>query len=158
MVFFYEKVFVEINFIIFAQWKAQLPKDYPIIVELFRTYGIRVVPIQYNQIMNYHFNSHKIILSITPDLASSELKLKALKRYLNFSMKTGKFTFYDISSCRNFNTENKYLKKYYKFFPLPMKYDDIVQVVAHHFHDESISGTFWPGGRRSKLPYDVTES
>ena len=146
------------GFIIFIQWTSHLPEDYFIIAKLFRPWDIRVVPIKYDQLMKYHLNSHKIVLSITLDMTLTQLKLKTLQRFLNFPIKTGRLTFFDISSYSNLNTESEYFKKYYKFFPLPMKYTDIVEKVASYFFVQNKSENYWPGGRRSRLPYDVSES
>ncbi len=145
------------DFIIFIQWLSHLPDDYPIIVDLFRPLGIRVLPIKYDQLTKYRLNTYKIVLSITPDLVSTKIKLETLRRSLNFPIKIGRLTFFDLSSYSNLNTKLEYFRESYKFFPLPMKYIDIVQLVASHFYTHSSSERYWPGGRKSKLPYDVLE-
>ena len=146
------------DYIILIKWDKDLPHYYRELVALFKAWGIGVLPLRYEELSRYHFNTHRCVLSITTNLEEQKHKSKALNSFLSFVVKRGKITLYDISSYSNLSEELEYFGKYYTFLPLPMTYRDLVKIVATRALVGQGNENHWPGGKSSKLPYDVQEN
>ena len=144
-----------IHHTVLIKWIDKLPDHYFRLASKLKFWNINIVPMDYTDVLKHRFTRHKNILSITSGIESQKNKLKILQPSLNFAIKRGRLTFYDISSFSNPNKNIEELRAFYKFIPLPDRYDEIAKSIAMDILSQTHDEMGWPGGKRSKLPYDV---
>ena len=143
------------RYMIFIKWVDKLPNHYLQLAFKLKSWGIGILPMDYATFLKHRFDGHKNLLSITCDIESQKNKLNTLQPTLNFAIRRGRFTLYDVSSFSSPNSNAEELKRNYRFFALPAQYDEIAKAIALDIFSQKYDELSWPGGRNSKLPYDV---
>ncbi|EQC44827.1 hypothetical protein [Bacteriovorax sp. Seq25_V] len=140
-------------YVLYLQFEKKLDEKFLTLSRVYSQYGMTLVPISVEDFKTMSFTSPQYVLAIVRDITSLKEYKSLLKRYLNYMMRTGKVTLFELSSFEVIQ-EVKLLKEGRVFQErLPMTMFQTVDLVGRKIYLDLTSGSKrWPGGRRAKLP------
>ena len=140
-------------YVIYLQFEEKLDERFFYLTRVFQQFGISLIPVTVDEFKEIRHCEGEYVLALVRDIASYEKYRRLLKRYMNYSLRTGKMTLIEASSFTVFH-DNKLLKNKNVFqYRLPISMfsvaSDIGEIIYTNLTTESKK---WPGGKRAKLP------
>lgn len=143
-------------FIFYLKNDKQISEEYLYLSDMFKNYGISLVPVTLKELREIKHNNREYIISISSSLTKYGNFLRARKSFLDHMVLAKKFCLYDISSFAMANISAKgFRNKSYHYFQLPLEVKEVVKSIALSIYEDRRTKLTWPGGVRSKLPSDV---
>ena len=143
-------------FIFFLKLSDELPEFYFHMANMFKGYGISLVPMTAKQLKEIKHNNREYVVSVTSDFTKYRNYLMARKSYLDYMVLNRKFCLFDISSFEMADIASKgFRAKSYHFYSLPVSIEETVKHIALQIYSDRKTKLNWPGGVRSKLPTDA---
>ncbi|MBT3983687.1 MAG: hypothetical protein HOE90_20190 [Bacteriovoracaceae bacterium] len=120
----------------------------------FREKGINLVPVNYDQIIQFSQYFPKVKVVILEALLDDHYGLGSINQRLILQLlKTNKLSLFHLSSFRKLSEIDSTLtRRNYHFYKLPLSYDKICCDILNMFEAESKRKNKWPGGNSSALP------
>lgn len=140
-------------YVLYLQFEKKLDEKFLTLSRVYSQYGMTLVPISLSEFKTMSFTSPQYVLAVIKDINSLKEYKALLKRYLNYMMRTGKVTLFELCSFEVIH-EVKLLKDSNVVQErLPMTMFQSVDLVGRRIYQDLTSGSKkWPGGRRAKLP------
>ncbi len=131
-----------------------LPDGYVKLVEQFAAQGISLVPIEFDQYIEFFkkFN-HIDLIVVENGLEQRKQFTHFFKRHFEFAVKNKLLSLYHLSSFApatinmNFGKTNGY-----HYYQLPLKVCKLVDSIITTYSTRKYNRQKWPGGRRGRLP------
>jgi hypothetical protein len=143
-------------FIFFLKLSDELPESYFHMANMFKGYGISLVPMTTKQLKEIKHNSREYVVSISSNFMSYRNFLIARKSYIDYMVLNRKFCLFDISSFQMADIASKgFRTKSYHFYSLPVSIEETVKHIALQIYSDRKTKLNWPGGVRAKLPTDA---
>ncbi len=143
-------------FIFYLKNDKNVSEDYIYLSEMFKGYGISLVPVSLKELKDIKHNNREYIISISSTITKYGNFLRARKSFLDHMVLAKKFCLYDISSFAMADISAKgFRNKSYHYFQLPVEVKEVVKLIALSIYEDRRTKLTWPGGVRSKLPTDA---
>ena len=143
-------------FIFFLKLSDELPEFYFHMANMFKGYGITLVPMTVKQLKGMKHSDREYVVSITSDFTKYRNYLMARKSYLDYMILNRKFCLFDLSSFQVADIASRgFRTKSYHFYSLPVNIEETVKNIALQIYSDRKAKLNWPGGVRSKLPNDA---
>ena len=139
------------KYIFFLQLNEKLPDFYFDLVLLFKELGFTLVPVLPQSLKEFSYLEKKYFLVVRHDIESQTNFFKKENVYTHYRLKHSKILMMDVSSFGETPLVKKHrIQKSYRYYPLPMEFDEIAIRMAYlYYRDENVKQV-WPGGRRWK--------
>lgn len=140
-------------YVLYLQFDKKLDENYLKLSQKFLEFGMILVPISVEEFKLLNVANHEYVLAVVRDMQSFKIYMNLLTRYLNYMMRTGKVTLFELNSF-HCNHDTKFLRdKKVIQERLPVSLFKLVDIVGRKiYHDITSGSKRWPGGRRAKLP------
>lgn len=140
-------------YVLYLQYEAKLDERFFKLSASFNQYGISLIPITPEEFKQLPMTGHEYVLATLRDMNSYKLHRELLKRYLNYCLRSGKVTLFEMSSFEHFH-DAKLIKENKIFFErLPVTVFQLIDIVGRKiYNDLMTTSKKWPGGRRARLP------
>lgn len=143
-------------FIFYLKNDNQMSENYFYLAEMFKYYGISLVPVTLKELKDIKHNNREYIVSVNSSMSTYKNFLHARKNFIDRMVLSKKFCLFDISSFAMANISAKgFRNKSYHYFQLPVELKEVVKLIALSIYEDRRTKLTWPGGVRSKLPSDV---
>lgn len=132
----------------------KLPEGYSKLSNHFAGHGISLVPIEFDQYMEFFksFN-HINLLVMENGFQQKKWFRKYFRGHFEFAVKNKVLTLHHISSFSEVRFRNGYERFYnYHHYKLPLKTHELVDDIAQKYYTKKHGYQKWPGGRRGKVP------
>lgn len=149
----------EINrFAFFIKSTRELPQDYFKIANGLNKYKITLLPISIDEFFQIKTTSAKFCFILNNSLESKVFVDKFRSKYFKLSLLIGSCTLVEISSFEapEFVKVTQAKTKYFHFW-LPEKLSLVCKKLAVLYYRDLLKKENWPGGKRAKLPNDITK-
>ena len=142
--------------VIFFLNLGPLPRWYMYLAESFQDYNLQIVPIKPDQLKSLAVQYKQAhIIAATTNFKERKVLSNVLHRYLGWALKTGKFSFYHLSSFQQL-FDYGFLKKrrLYSYYSLPIDIEEVTLEIAKNYYSKNKLKDKWPGGKKVGLPLD----
>lgn len=146
---------VNSNELIFVMtFNGKLPSGYAKVAKRFTEYGISLVPIEFDQYLEFFrsFN-HIHLLIIEGGINQKQWFKRCFQGHFEFAIKSKVLTLHHISSFSAASFKKGYERfANYSYYKLPVKTHDLVDDIAEKYYTQKHGYQKWPGGKRGKVP------
>lgn len=141
------------KYVFFLKLNETLPEFYYELANLFKEIEFTLIPVEPESLKEFSYIEKKFVIVVRHDLESQVNYFNKKNAYLNYLLKHSKVMVLDFSSFGEIPLVKKFrLQTCYRYYPLPMEFDEIVIRMAYLYYKESSAKHVWPGGRRGKFP------
>lgn len=140
-------------YVLYLQYEQKLDERFFHLSNSFNKYGISLIPISPDEFKQLPMTSHEYVLVTLRDIGSLKAHRALLKRYLNYCLRSGKVSLFELSSFEH-NHDVKLIKDQKVFYErLPLSVFQLIDLVGRKIYNDLITTSKkWPGGRRARLP------
>jgi hypothetical protein len=141
------------HYIFYLNFYETLSEDFIKLSAYFKEWDIVLVPVKPKELPNVVNTAQNTIIVITSDIHSYREFTKLKKGFLNYALKSKKVVLNHLSSFRAVN-EFLGLQRHgvYQFWRLPLRTQEVVDMMAKYYYEKRSKNKTWPGGKRAKLP------
>lgn len=140
-------------YVLYLQFETKLDERFFNLSNSFNHYGISLIPITPAEFKQLPMTGHEYVMAVIRDMNSLKEYRALLKRYLNYCVRNGKATLFELSSFET-NQDLKFIKEQKVFVErLPITIFQLIDIVGRKIYNDLMnSSKKWPGGRRARLP------
>ncbi|MCR9204062.1 MAG: hypothetical protein NXH75_05770 [Halobacteriovoraceae bacterium] len=143
--------------ILYLQLDEKIDRDFIFLASRFRGDDVTLVPVRPQEI-DYFLTSKMIpVILLTKNMDQLQKFTRVKKRYIDYFLKTRRIRLIHLNS---FSEIKDYIslkpKRIYINLKLPLTMAQAKEQIVLNAGIESIVETSWPGGKRAKLPTDVS--
>lgn len=140
-------------YIFYLQLKPLLPAFFFKISEEFSKYGVKLIPIRFDDLMAISKESRVPLVTVNPSLKTNQVLGRYRRRYLDLSIINNKYIHFDVSSFRPAESlhKNKWVDRYIHL-KLPQDIEELSRGIMKVINLEKRRKQVWPGGSNGKPP------
>lgn len=143
--------------ILYLQLDEKIDRDFIHLASRLRNRGITLVPVKPSE-LDYFLASRMVpVVLLTKTISQHAKFMKVKKRWVDFFLKSRKIQLIHLNS---FSEIRDYIqlkpKRFYINLNLPMTMKQVFQELESVIGPEGKKESSWPGGKRAKLPIDVS--
>ena len=143
--------------ILYLQLSEKIDKDFISIASHFKSEEVTLVPVKPMELDYFLTDKISTVILLTKTVDQLQTFYRFKKRWIDFYLNSKRMKLIHLNS---FSEVKDYLslktKGYYINLNLPLLLKEIKEKVMLYSLDETEIERLWPGGRRAKLPSDVS--